>query len=223
VHYALDRNGIRIPAQRHVEATCPCCGEPVVARCGELVQWHWAHRQRQECDAWFEPETPWHRAWKALAPAERVEVPFGPHRADIVGHDDTVVELQHSGISPEEIRDREAFYGRMVWLLDGSAFRGNFRVARSGSGFQFHWAHARPSWLAARKYLFVHGFTLGTLVQTPSAYGRRIEPRFHPLAERDDIFQILSISRRAPHVGTGRIVPVATFIERLIALAPADR
>ena len=44
------------------------------------------------------------------------------HRADIVGNYGTVVELQHSQISPEVIAARESFYGRMVWLFDASVF-----------------------------------------------------------------------------------------------------
>lgn len=214
--YALDPSGFRIPAQRNVRATCPCCGEPVVARCGEVMQWHWAHRQREECDPWYEPETAWHRGWKELAPPERTEVAMGSHRADLLGQGDTVIELQHSSLSPLEIREREAFYPRMIWLLDGSTFRGNFRVARAEEGYEFHWAHARPSWLAARKYIFVHGFSFGNLFRYPNPFGRQVDPRFHPLAEREDVFQIQSISRRAPHTGRGRIIPLAQFVERMI-------
>lgn len=214
--YAVDSKGIRIPAQRNVQAFCPACLEPVVARCGEIMPWHWAHRQREECDPWFEPETAWHLGWKALAPPERTEVAMGPHRADIVGCDDTVIELQHSSISPEEIREREAFYPRMIWLLDGSTFQGNFRVARLDEGWQFHWVHARPSWLATRRYVFVHGFSLGRFFQHPNPYGRRVEPRFHSLAEKNDVFQIQSISRRAPHQGRGRLIPLGQFVERMI-------
>lgn len=47
---------------------------------------------------------------------------MGPHRADIRRDDGLVIELQASSISAEEIAEREAFYGEMVWLLDGREF-----------------------------------------------------------------------------------------------------
>ena len=43
---------------------------------------------------------------------------MGEHRADI-RTPRGMIELQHSPIAPEEIREREALYGRMIWLLDG--------------------------------------------------------------------------------------------------------
>lgn len=40
------------------------------------------------------------------------------HQADIVTHDGIVVEIQHSPISVDTIREREEFYEKMVWVLD---------------------------------------------------------------------------------------------------------
>jgi hypothetical protein len=45
---------------------------------------------------------------------------MGPHRADIIGNDGIVVELQHSAIDATEILEREQFYGSMVWLFDAT-------------------------------------------------------------------------------------------------------
>ena len=53
-----------------------------------------------------------------LVDVGRVEVPIGKHRADVVAMDSTVIELQHSHLSPDEIREREEFYGKMVWIWD---------------------------------------------------------------------------------------------------------
>jgi len=25
------------------DALCPCCNKPVIAKCGEIKIWHWAH------------------------------------------------------------------------------------------------------------------------------------------------------------------------------------
>jgi hypothetical protein len=62
-----------------------------------------------------------HWSWQLAAPPERREVVMGPHRADVVAASGGVVELQHSAISPEVIREREDFYGeRMAWIFDAT-------------------------------------------------------------------------------------------------------
>ena len=106
-------------ATRGARATCPGCDGPVLAKCGPLVISHWAHISSEDCDAWSEPESDWHRGWKIAfrALGATIEVPIGNHRADIITPQG-VVELQHSSISLDEAREREAFYGPMVWLFD---------------------------------------------------------------------------------------------------------
>ena len=114
VMYA-NQDGTRTTAVPHLTATCPSCDHPVVAKCGSIVTWHWAHQARADCDPWAEPDSEWHHRWQDAAPPHQREVIIGNHRADIVTGDGAVVELQHSTISPEEIAEREAHYGRMWW------------------------------------------------------------------------------------------------------------
>lgn len=111
--------GKREPTIKGDRAKCPACDSVVIGKCGELIVHHWAHASKLDCDPWSEGETQWHRDWKSCLPPENQEVVIGPHRADIVLADKTVVELQHSAISPEVIREREQFYGNMIWLFDG--------------------------------------------------------------------------------------------------------
>jgi hypothetical protein len=181
------------------------------------VTWHWAHQAALDCDPWFEPETEWHRSWKALASDERVEVVMGDHRADIVSREGTVVELQHSSISVEDIRARESYYRRMVWLIDGSAFAENFRVTLDGDSARFVWAHSRPAWLAARCPKFIHGFSIGRYVRQVIPPVKRPRWVWSETGRSESLFQIrtLTVGRRVE--GTGRIIEVARFIERLIA------
>jgi len=78
--------------------TCPQCDYPMIAKCGPRVLHHWAHFGRRNCDLWWETETAWHRAWKALFPAECREVSHVAedgeiHRADIKAHSGVVVEV----------------------------------------------------------------------------------------------------------------------------------
>lgn len=84
--------------------------------------WHFAHRSREDCDAWSEPESEWHRWWKQQALPHQCEVTIGNHRADILSASGKrVIELQHSPISVEEIQERERFYRQeraMIWIFD---------------------------------------------------------------------------------------------------------
>ncbi|WP_407279718.1 competence protein CoiA family protein [Aromatoleum evansii] len=53
--FAMDKNG-RIRSVEEVsrglacDCVCPCCGEPVLARQGDVREWHFAHASGAECD-----------------------------------------------------------------------------------------------------------------------------------------------------------------------------
>ena len=119
--YAL-MDGIKVRAQPHQRACCPNCSGEVLAKCGAINIWHWAHLPSINCDSWTEGETAWHLLWKSYFPPERVEVPISKdgrrHVADIITQNGTVLELQASPISVEEIQEREQFYKKLVWLFD---------------------------------------------------------------------------------------------------------
>jgi hypothetical protein len=119
---------------------CPACGGKVLARCGAIRVHHWAHESGQECDSWSEGIGPWHLAWQRLVEPAFVEVPRGPHRADILGSDDTVIELQHSPLTPAAIAARERHYGKMVWLIDATQ---RFGGLVSGDRFFFSFGRTR--------------------------------------------------------------------------------
>ena len=151
--FALNETGERVTASKGAAGICPGCQTPVRAKCGSIVTHHWAHVAK-DCDPWSEPESEWHLGWKSLFPKECCEVVMGPHRAD-VRINGTVIEFQKSPISPEEIREREEFYGNMIWVLDGSAFRKRFHIRNSLQSKNFHWKSARKSWAAARKPVLI--------------------------------------------------------------------
>lgn len=153
----------RHTATKGARGVCEVCGGELRAKCGSLVTAHWAHRAA-DCDAWSEPESDWHRNWKALFPEAWQEVTIGRHRADIKTPK-LVIELQHSSISVEEIREREQFYGDMVWVFDQR------RSAARIAGFapqqdpyfpefdryeRFAWVRHRRSLLACEKPVFIH-------------------------------------------------------------------
>lgn len=148
-------NGLRTKAEKSgTVGVCPGCGGEVRAKCGEIVSWHWAHINA-DCDPWSEPETEWHRKWKGYFPADWQEVTKPPHRADVAGPDG-VLEIQRSGISPEEIREREQFYGRMAWLLNGHDFWENLEwIKVDNNYYEFRWKHARKTWITAKRTIFI--------------------------------------------------------------------
>jgi len=135
--------GIRQEATTGSRGTCPRCGSPTLAKCGMRRLHHWAHVSTAVCDRWWEPETEWHRAWKNLFPTEWQEVHHRAadgevHIADVKTASGTVVEFQHSTISPQERASREAFYGSMIWIVDGT------RLKRDLSSFREALHNAPP-------------------------------------------------------------------------------
>ena len=125
MRFALHNNE-KVEAQPDLQASCPGCGKPVIAKCGERRIHHWAHRNNKNCDSWWEPETEWHRSWKNNFPDDWQEVFLVDaktkelHIADVRTSHGLVVEFQHSHINPIERRSRESFYKNMVWVVDGT-------------------------------------------------------------------------------------------------------
>jgi len=164
MEWARTINGNRTRAVPGAVAYCPSCGMEVSAKCGEINSWHWAHHGG-DCDPWSEGETPWHINWKQLFPEDWREVVIPPHRAD-VKTPNIVIELQHSPINPEMIREREQFYGNMVWLYDLQAVRENIHLHEPDQSAHrpfvpfslklFAWRHARRSWFTCTKPVLVH-------------------------------------------------------------------
>jgi competence CoiA-like predicted nuclease len=122
-----------------------------------LVAWHWAHRSREDCDTWAEPDSAWHRSWQSIVPPAQREVIIGKHRADIVNSKGHIVELQHSSISPGEIREREDYYGQMSWIFDATEAYADDRleIFLKHDHVTFRWKHPRKSLVACRAPVFL--------------------------------------------------------------------
>jgi hypothetical protein len=144
-------DGARAWAAPRGRGSCPDCRRPVLAKCGPIVAWHWAHLPGEPCPFEHEPETEWHRAWKSLFPLELVERHVGGRRVDVLLRDRTAVEFQHSGISAAEIRRREQATGRMLWVFDVRDAAAEERLELRhqdgrGDGYRtFRWRHPRKT------------------------------------------------------------------------------
>ena len=169
-------NGERREAEPSLMGECLGCGNPVVAKCGEVRIKHWAHKARARCDAWWETETEWHRAWKNQFPSEWQEVIHyaengEKHIADVKTDQGWVIEFQHSHIKPDERGSREDFYGKLIWVVDGNRRvrdqKKFFEVLRDGGGRLFDskkYHELRPiswpegalfrDWIASRSHVF---------------------------------------------------------------------
>mgnify|MGYP000568136416 CR=1 FL=1 len=66
-------NDNRMEATKGAKGVCPCCGNDLGAKCGEVYIHHWAHKKKCD-DYWWENETEWHRNWKNKFPIEWQEV-----------------------------------------------------------------------------------------------------------------------------------------------------
>jgi hypothetical protein len=112
---------------------CPECGEMLVARRGELVAWHWAHRpgpaDRTRCS---QGETDWHLKWKLAylnLPGWEVEYPVEiegrNYRLDAFNPTTgRVREFVHS-LSDDYAPKHAALAAsgmEVLWLFDGDAF-----------------------------------------------------------------------------------------------------
>lgn len=158
--FAQSESGARIEPHPGTKARCPQCGGELLAKCGSIVQWHWAHRAA-ECDTWSEGESEWHLAWKRQVDPGACEIVIGEHRADIRTNSGVVVELQHSALAPDEIAERELFYGEMVWLFDARTYELSFYPR--GARVDFEWHRPRKALRAVKKPMYWdlgHGFVL---------------------------------------------------------------
>lgn len=122
-------NGKKVEATKGANGLCPSCGSELIAKCGETKVHHWAHKWKRDCDPWWENETLWHSSWKGNFPVDWQEVTHTDevsgekHRADVKTQTGWVLEFQHSFLNPEERRSRNAFYSKLVWVVNGARLK----------------------------------------------------------------------------------------------------
>ena len=127
MQYAMSLTEERISTFPSGKGICPNCRANVIAKCGELNIWHWAHENRSDCDSWsYEPMSQWHLRWQEKFSPNNREVFISrngeTHIADIVGKNGTIIEVQNSPISTADIENRELFYNDMCWIINSDKF-----------------------------------------------------------------------------------------------------
>ena len=99
------------------------------AKRGKIKVWHYAHVNENDRDNWADPiMTEWHKSYQNICNKDNVEYRIERdkilHIADIY-NDGLVIELQHSPITEEIIKEREKFYNNMIWLFDYTTTKEN--------------------------------------------------------------------------------------------------
>lgn len=160
---ARTREGQRVMAEPGLgdELVCPECREPVLAKCGPEVVWHFAHTAAADgCSLYVAGggggvETRWHAAWKRRfwEAGWDVEHAEGRHRADAYLRG-AVVEFHSGALDDEVAAAREAAWGPgLVWVLRGRGKdvrrRGMALELRDGARAWQMQSRARPVLLEA--------------------------------------------------------------------------
>lgn len=119
-------NGERCEPEKNNHGICQCCGSEVIPKCGQFKTHHWAHKDKSQCDPWWENESEWHRNWKSSFPKDWQERLFKDsetnerHIADVYSElRNVAIEFQSYQLKPEELFSREKFYKNLVWVVHG--------------------------------------------------------------------------------------------------------
>lgn len=216
--WALDTDFNLVEATPGAYGVCPACHQLVRAKCGTIYLWHWSHTQSlssdrwaRDCDTWHENESQWHFDWKSRVPQHMREYVIKRdwpnkdgtiqnvlHRADILNSRGTVIELQHSIISPDAIREREAFYENMIWIFDATALKLKLTdMERLHESFRWVWKNPRKWIWDCMKPVF---FDFSEKVMNGKTTNHKI-------------LRVEKISRMKPCFLTGSFVDTKTFIE----------
>ena len=193
---AWDSNENRIYADEFdgkSECFCPCCGESLRLRKGNIRRPHFAHKGNTDClyGADKDYKSEWHIRMQEYFPKETREYRFKDletgeiHIADVfIESSNTIIEFQHSPIQAEEYLSRTIFHlnngRRIVWIFDESKDnqnddRGRFRaddymcMKYPHTNLQYRWMRQPRKFLASKPDLLKYGKDYSVCVWTGDA------------------------------------------------------
>jgi competence CoiA-like predicted nuclease len=147
--------------------TCPMCHEPVIARCGQIKVWHFAHKVDSSCEMSRYGMTEWHYDWQMQFPEHEREIIIThngvTHRADVI-HEHPfgkrVFEFQRKMMPLDEMIERENFWMNQgyifFWVFDCTKKNDNNELwfqllrAKEGNDTTFKWRFAPPTVVGLR-------------------------------------------------------------------------
>lgn len=156
--FAFDQvDGHQVAAQKGLKnVLCGCCKEQVLAKCGEIKIWHFAHEKKSQCEvALYGGMTKWHLEWQERFPEKCREITreyFGiRHRADVICNN-TVFECQKKMMPLEVMLERENFWRKagytFYWIFESQKVDSYgepwFQILKTynGDARSFKWRHA---------------------------------------------------------------------------------
>ena len=158
--FAHDKDDNRVyidDTHSNSEYYCPYCGTTLIVRQGDIRHHHFAHKSHHECsDTWsrngYYDDSSWHNDWQSRFPKENQEIKLNlgqtAHRADVM-IDRSVIEFQHSVMSPDKFDDRNNFYlnlgYKVIWLFDLSDLfeSGKITYEKREGGLHFRWSNPK--------------------------------------------------------------------------------
>jgi hypothetical protein len=198
VSYLADVNGEPTTATPGAHGTCRQCEAPMLAKCGRIVPWHWAHVARvAHCDPWQQPDTRWTLAIKQRLADDGAEI------ETIVEHDGErhIVDALFDGLAillvsgryptPEQIEERERFFGaHTVWIYDADPFIHRVETYRKGGDLRFRFKQPVKSLTLIRAPVLWHWEPQARSIDS------EVEPESMP---RRDVFARVKWIKRYPH------------------------
>lgn len=98
-------------------------GNELIARKGHINRHHFAHKKGQEYYDFHLPDE-WFINWMLRFDASVVEQPItikGHTKiADVLSRDGTAIMFVNAFITPEQIRDIESFFGKVIWIVNAN-------------------------------------------------------------------------------------------------------
>jgi len=113
-----------VEAQRMMAAPgligkCQLCGNKMIAKCGDIRVWHWAH-EANISNCTYKPMTQWHYDWQNRFDVELREIRRGNNTvSDILRSDGMVsIEFQNSPFDFQYIQKKEANTPAVLWVVN---------------------------------------------------------------------------------------------------------
>jgi hypothetical protein len=163
-------------------------GHELVAKKGEKKTHHYSHKNDAcECDRRMgEFHIWWQKRVKDNYLEKRYNVDGKLHIADIVNKNGTVIEIQKSKIPPKIIREREEFYGDMIWVFDCTCIDIHI-IKQKKDVMLFEWVKGTRYLLEAKKPSFLD-FGKRGVVELIKQKGRKMIGVIWTLEEFDNQF-----------------------------------
>lgn len=158
MYFALDKNNLKVDIQDAIQGNeyfCQICHEQLIIKRGSIKAHHFAHQSNSECDGWSHDMSEWHHNWQLCFPEINREVVLisggKMHIADILINN-TVVEFQHSPMSPDEFDDRNRFYTslgyKIIWLFDLTEEMSRGSIKELDNNFnKYKWKYPKRTFL----------------------------------------------------------------------------